>query len=668
MTGWRRAFAGGCAAVLGCASPPMVRAAEDLADLDFEALAQVEITSVSRWAEPAVKVAAAATVLTGAEIVRLGRRTLPDTLRFVPGLFVGQINQRDWAVSARGFAAQFQNKLLVLADGRPLYTPLFGGVFWDVPAFVLGDLDRIEVVRGPGGAAWGANAVNGVIDVVTLPADRTQGAWVQATVGTNHRGGAVRYGGRLGENGAWRVYALGDDFSATRAAAGGDFGDAWHRHRVGFRWDGQVGGDRWMWQAEWFDHRGDSRLLTPTRAAAGQPVLFDRGTRGHGGHLLGRWSRPRGTGEEASKVQVFADRGRYRQPQGGERRDTFDVEAQHAGRTGAHRWLVGGGWRWSRDNTERDLPVRFDPPGATTTIANLFGQDTWTLHRDRLDVTIGLKLEENSRAGFEAQPHVRLRWQPVADTVAWLSAGRAVRNPTRFENDILYDSLVQPAGALGAGTPVSVVRWIGEDNVRPEQLWAYEVGVRRTGARWSAEAVSFVHDYRRLSDIVPATAPVLVQDEFGPLLLVPYRYTDTLSGQSYGLESAARFDLAATAAVRGGYTFGRVVQSTRVPGINEDFFERTTPRQIAFVRLETQPRRNVECDVAVRSVTRSRWAQTPGYVALDLRVAWSPLPGWSVEALGENLTDAGRTEFLGGADPRSAAIRRTVHLRVTWER
>lgn len=649
-------------------APFALRAEIDLADLDFEALAQVEIISVSRRAEPVFEVPAAATVLTGNEVARLGRRTLPDTLRFVPGLFVGRINQRDWAVSARGFAAQFQNKLLVLADGRPLYTPLFGGVFWDVPAFVVGDLDRIEVVRGPGGAAWGANAVNGVINVVTLPAERTQGAYVQGVVGSDHRGGAVRYGRRAGEHWAWRIYALGDDFSATRAAGGtGDFGDAWRRHRVGGRADGVIGADRWMLQAEWFDHRGGSRVLVPVRATAGQPALFDRGTRGHGGHVLGRWTRTRAD-DEASTVQFFADRARYRQPFGGERRDTLDFEAQYSGRIAAHRWSAGLGYRWSGDDTERGGPAQFEPPKATTTIANLFAQDTWTLQPDRLDATLGLKLEENSRAGFEVQPHGRLRWRTDSGTVAWLAVGRAVRNPTRFETDIRYDALVRPPGALGPGTPVSVVRWSGTDDIRPEELWAYETGWRRTRARWSAEVVGFVHDYRRLSDVVPVGTPVPVQDELGPLLVVPYRYSDTLRGHSYGVESAARCEFSPAVAARVAYTFTRVVQSTRAPGVNEVFFERTTPRQVAFVRVETQPFADWECDVAVRSVTRSRWVQTPGYVAVDMRVAWKPRSDWRLEALAENLTDPDRTEFLGGADARSAAVPRTVHLRVTWER
>ncbi|HEY2737950.1 MAG TPA: TonB-dependent receptor, partial [Thermoanaerobaculia bacterium] len=404
----------------------------ELKNLSIEELMQLDVTSVSRRSERLSQAAAAIAVITQEDLRRSGVTNLPDALRLVNSLFVGRSSQRDWAITARGFAITTANKLLVLIDGRSIYTPLFSGTFWDVQDTLLEDVDRIEVIRGPGATLWGANAVNGIINIITKRAADTQGGL--AVAGAGHpleRGfGALRYGGTVGESGHYRVYGKGFDRGPLELAGGASADDPMHMGQGGFRTDwGEGKADAFTLQGDAYDGR------------IGQALGGD--TRVDGGNLLGRWSRHVAAGSDLD-LQLYWDRTHRLIPETfEEHRDTFDLDLQNHLRVGERHDVVWGfGLRRTQDEVINSAAVAFLPSRQSQDLYSVFAQDEIGL-RDDLHLTAGAKLEHNSYTGFELQPNVRMTWVLNDRRTVWGAVSRAVRTPTRLDENIEFLSAGQ---------------------------------------------------------------------------------------------------------------------------------------------------------------------------------------------------------------------------------
>src|SRR5882762_6044193 len=455
----------------------------DLADLSLEELANLEITSVSRRAERLSDAPASIFVITGDDIRRSGATSIPEALRLAPNLEVARVDSHQYAISARGFNQPnaIANKLLVLIDGRTVYTPLFSGVFWDAQDTLLEDVDRIEVISGPGATLWGANAVNGVINVITRRAAETQGTLLVAGAGNLERGAAARQGGKLGEDGAFRVYGKISDRDHTSRADGTSVQDSWDSGEAGFRAD-------WRTAAGALTLQGDAYRGTIDQTAAGDIRIS-------GGNLLARWARQLSGGDRVQVQGYFDNTEREIPGTFEERLNIFDVDFQHALRVGSqHSVIWGGGYRRADDHVSNTAAIAFLPADRNLRWGNLFVQDEIALHGDQLRLTLGAKAQSNPYTGTEFLPSARIAWKPDASRLVWSALSRAVRAPARLDRELFVPGFL-------AGGP----------DFRSEISKVLELGYRAQPSRRASYSVTLfhsVHDHLRSLEPGPA-GPVI---------------------------------------------------------------------------------------------------------------------------------------------------------------
>src|SRR3989475_1722694 len=423
-------------------------APSELTELSLEELMNVEVTSVSKKAEPLSNAAASVYVITREDIRRYGATSIPEILRLAPNLQVARVSASQYAISARGFNSTSANKLLVLIDGRTVYTPLFSGVFWDVQDTMIEDIERIEIISGPGGTLWGSNAVNGVINIITRQSQDTKGALVSLGEGTEERGAGVRYGAKLGEDATFRIYGKGFYRDNTVRGDGTNVQDSWKKGQVGFRTDWGRGSDAFTLQGDGY---------TGTIAQVGDNASIS------GANLLGRWNRTLQDGS-ALKVQAYFDRTRRVVPGTfGELLDTYDIDAQHRFQWGTRNEIVWGGcYRLMHDAVTNSAVLAFLPNVKSLQLINVFLQDSIAL-REHLQLTVGTKLESNSQTGWEVQPNARLAWKVRDDTLLWSAVSRVVRTPSRVDRDFFTPAPLQ---------------FNGGPDFKSEKLIAYEIGYR----------------------------------------------------------------------------------------------------------------------------------------------------------------------------------------------
>ena len=633
-----RAMVAACAAAL-LATPGAMAAvpaqSDDIAELSLEELANIEVTSVSRRAESLSDAAASIFVITGNEIRRSGAQSLPEALRLAPNLQVARVDARNYAVTARGYASPFENKLLVLIDGRTVYSPLFSGVYWDVQDVVLDDVERIEVISGPGATLWGANAVNGVINIVTKPAAATQGALLATTLGKDARDGTVRYGGAMGADGHYRAYAKHAENDDTHTATGTAVPMGWHRDQAGFRADWNQG---LTVQGDVYDGR--------LRQAGTQDI------RVAGANLLGRASRTFADGSSAS-VQLYWDHTERDQPLAfHERLDTFDLQLQHAVRVGdAHHVVWGGGYRLGHDRVENGAAFGFLPGTLNLHWANLFAQDEIAL-ADAVRVTAGLKLEDNNYTGVEALPTLRLAWNPHPSALAWTSLSRAVRAPSRIDRD--FYSPTQPP--VVGGVPQYGVA--GGPRFVAETANVFELGWRAQPlAALSYSATLFATRYDRLRTLEPNPS--------GPGSV----FENLADGATRGIEAWANWQVAPAWRLSGGGVVQHVGTS-----LHPDSRDRTgttglftsDPSHYLSLHSSHDLGRGHEVDVMLRRVGALARPAVPPYTAVDLRYGWRVRPGLELSVIGQNLLDPAHAEF--GNPATRSEYERALAVRIVWTR
>jgi iron complex outermembrane receptor protein len=435
---------------------------------------KVEVYSVSKHAQAVAEAPAAVTVIGQDDIQRSGMNSIPELLRLVPGLDVARINSNQWAISSRGFNDLYANKLLVMMDGRSVYTPLFSGVYWDTLDYVMPDLDHIEVIRGPGATLWGSNAVNGVINITTKSARDTQGWLVDGLGGNETQQGEIRYGGAIDSNTFFRVYGKYRNFEDFPNAAGDDQHDGWQDFRGGFRIDRYAGeNDTLTLQGDAYSDRTgqtiDAPVLTPPfRSAVYAENDFS------GANILGRWTHVVSPTSDMS-LQFYYDRQDRPDVQLGYSLDTFDLDFQHRFQLAQNNEVIyGGDARFMMDHIENTQLGTFSPTSRNDYLVSGFIQDDVTLVPDKLHFIAGTKLEQNSYSGFEYQPSGRLLWTPNESNSVWGAVSRAVRTPSRWEQDsqIIFSTM-----PTAQGIPAQIDT-IGNKGFDSEAMTAYELGYR----------------------------------------------------------------------------------------------------------------------------------------------------------------------------------------------
>ncbi|MBA3637915.1 MAG: TonB-dependent receptor [Acidobacteria bacterium] len=605
---------------------------QDLKKLSIEELTQLDVTSVSRRPEPISRVAAAVSVIRAEDIRRSSSVILAEVMRLGDAVDVGRVNGRTWGISTRGFNISTANKLLVLVDGRSTYSGLFGGTFWDAQDAFLPDIDRIEVIRGPGGTIWGANAVNGVINVISKPSAQTQGTLVSVVGGFNERAVvSARYGDYLG-SGHYRIYGKYRMREAQVTPSGDSTQDETQFGQAGFQYDSnQAAANRWFVTGALY--RGTNGFADRDDADVA------------GGHLLGRWTRRTGSGEALS-VLAFYDYSYRKVPLQFEgTKNTGEIDVQQQLNRGRHLLVIGGTARMSRFDDLGTAGFRFDPQVRTGWTATAFAQDEITLVRERAYATVGAKFGSNNYTGVEFQPNLRLRIHPSQKQMAWAAVSRAVRLPTRVDEDLRQ--LVPATGTV-------FLR--GSEDFDPEAVIAYEGGYRVVPhPRVSVDVAAFVNDYDRLrsQELRFEPAPVVVLE-------------NRLNARTHGIELATTVQPATPWRVHASYAWLREsftvdTGSTHRTGRTS---EANDPGHMVSARSYLDLPRNFALDAILRFVGRRPSPAVKSYAELDLRLGWGPRPGWELSLVGQNLLHKRHAELFSPATP--TWFPRSAFLRSAW--
>ena len=624
-----------------------------LKQLNVEDLMNVEVTSVSRHPEKLIEAASAIQVITQEQIRRSGATSIPEALRLADNLQVAQKNSHDWAISARGFNTDLGNKLLVMIDGRTVYTPLYSGVFWDVQDYLLEDIDRIEVISGPGGALWGANAVNGVINIITKSAKDTQGIYVDAGGGSQpHDFAGARYGGMLGPDTSFRVYSKYFDRGDETQADGKSASDSWRQGRAGFRIDSAASGrDGLTLQGDFYDSHENEQAGGAADAS--------------GGNILGRWTRNLSNGSQLS-LQSYFDQTHLADPVGPlmaaglpfspagvfyDDLTTYDVDFQHRFRVGGSNGIVWGmGFRRTHDAVINAPALGFFPAVLDQNLYSAFVQDEIDLATS-LSFTIGTKLEHNDYTGFEFEPDARLSWTLSSSQNLWAAVSRAVRTPSRIDHD------------LSEGTPPYLVILKGGSDFTSEALIAYELGYRaQLTSTFTSSVSTFYNQYNdvRSTSITPVT-------------LLPFYFANNLEGDTYGLEFSGNYQATDAWSLHAGYTLLR--ENLRVkPGqfdLSNGINETADPKHQVSMRSSLNLPWHIELDTGVRWVDSLliNNGPTPGtvpsYFELDTRLAWHAGEHLELSLAGQNLLHNHHPEY-GFPGPTQVAIERSVYGKLAW--
>jgi iron complex outermembrane receptor protein len=617
------------AAAAGLDEPP----AQDLKTLSIEELMEIDVSLAARQPEPVRETAAAISVITGEDIRRSGVSTIADAIGLANGVHVARFNNGSWAVSARGFNITSANKLLVMVDGRTEYSPLFTGVFWNMLDYVLEDIERIEVIRGPGAALWGANAVNGVINIITRHSRDTQGTFVSLGPGTEDRAlGEVRYGGAAG-NATYRVYGKYANRDDQIVNTGAPAGDSRRRGQAGLRIDGgRMNASTWMVKGDAF-HSSDSFFDRPD----GEFTELA---------LQGRWSRPISPTSRID-VQSYYRREYRRVPsQLTHHVDTIDIDFQHAFTPHSRHNLVwGGGHRVSRDGTQGSPVLSFDPERRTYAVSSLFAQEQFTVRPDRLFVIAGLKMERNAFSGVEWQPSIRTRLDVTPRHTLWGAVSRAVRRPTRLDVDVLARTTTGALVAVGGG-----------EAFEAEKLIAGEIGYRgQIHDTVSVDATLFHHSFDDLRS-----------QELRPSGLRPVVVGNTLNGRSHGLELGFNVQPVGWWRTHLGYTYldTSITRDPNSRDISGGISEANDPHHLFGLRTSIDLPRRVELDANLRSIGSITAPRVPAYTELNVRIGWRATPHVELAVVGHDLLHDHHPEF-GPPLPRREEFERGVRALVT---
>jgi iron complex outermembrane recepter protein len=633
------------------------RDAQSLMELSLEDLLATEVTSVSKKETSLSESPAAIAVITQEDIRRHGITSLPEALRLVPGLEVARINSHSWAISARGFNGQYSDKLLVLLDGRVIYEARFPGVYWDVQDVVLEDLDRIEVIRGPGATLWGANAVNGVINIITKQPTDTRGAIVSTSIGTEEQPTtSVRYGGALSENVRYRVYGKLVNRDGLVDLAGAPAQDAWKAGRGGFRAEWHAPNhDTVTVQSEYSSISGNE-YIKKLQFTAPLVQTVDADFNSRGANVLARWQHTISKTSDLS-VQAFYADSYYWDDKGTADDDMADVEVTHRfSPLARHDVVWGAGYRHRASAfSDASRGIIWADPHHVRTLETGFVQDEIAIVPKRFTVTFGSKFEHNNDTGFSAHPSARFLWTPRHAQAVWGAVSKAHRTPDLFESGArLNVGAFQP----GPQSPVMQLAMMGRPGLEPERMVSYEVGYRtEIASRLSFDVATFYSIYDNLIDFV-AGAPMFEPTPV-PHLLIPLGATNLSGGRSTGVEASAHWDPTRYWRVSPSYTY------LHLPFLHESI-EFDSPTHRASLATYVMLPKNFEATGAAYYVGELKTAKIPAYTRVDLGLTWRALQSVELGLWGQNLLDDRHAEFSSSTSPQAEAISRSVVARITW--
>jgi iron complex outermembrane receptor protein len=608
---------------------------QELKAMSLEELADLEVSIVGKQPSKLADTAAAVFVITAEDIRRSTATRLPELLRMVPGLNVARLDAAEWAISARGFNNLYANKLLVMIDGRSVYAPMFSGTHWEAQDVLLEDIERIEVIRGPGAATWGANAVNGVINVITKSAMATRSTLATGLIGNEQRGVWLRQGGESAETGAYRVYAKYYDRDPFTQPNGSPNDDEWSGYRGGFRGD-------------WELHNSASITLQGDayREDADQPELS-------GGNLLGRWEQPRLHGGR-DVIQIYYDRTNGELENiGVEHLDTLDLDYQHElAQMGTHALSVGLGYRWLRSDFTA---------ASQNIIRNPVRTSELELVPDQVSLTLGTKIEHNDFSGIEIQPSARLNWQVKPQTNLWGSISRAVRTPSRGEHDLI---LGIPAGE-SMGLPI-INQLAGDPGLDSETLIAYELGLRaQPMTTLGLDLALFFNDYDQLATLEPQSDIVIEADQITTRTL----HGNNMQGATWGLELALDWRPQDGWRLQAAYSYLKM--KLELDPVSQsplaDTAEYESPRHQLSLHSAFDLNANSELDVWGYYADYPPENETSAYFNLDIRLARRFDKHFTLELVGRNLLDPHHSEF--GNNPfaeTTQQVDREVFLKLIW--
>ena len=641
---------------------------EDLTEQSIEDLMQIKVTSVSKTEETLSKTAAAVFVITQEDIANSGALNIPDVLRMVPGVEVAQINANTWAISIRGFNQRFANKLLVLVDGRSVYTPSFGGVFWDMLDLPLENIERIEVIRGPGGSVWGANAVNGVINIITKKTSETHGGLVVGGGGNVEQGfGLLQFGGKAGTSTDFRAYTKyfnNDHYSDPLGLNGAD---GWHALRGGFRTDSTITPrDTLTFEGDIYTVREGAPTLNLPSLTSPFPVPFNEIINDRGGFLQGVWKR---TSSPRSDTTLQFSYDHYaRNDVVHDHRGIFDVSFQNHRLWGEKQDIVWGLEFLDSDSFARgSLYASLLPARLNTALFGTFIQDEITLLPDQLYLTVGTKLEHNHYTGFGLMPSIRAAWTPTRNQTVWASVSRALRTPSEVDAGVRTNAggFTLPDGSLAE------LAFMGNPKINDESLVTYELGYR--AALWnrvSFDFAAYYNDYDNLETVEPGT-PFFESSPPPPHTVFPVTYQNFMLGETHGLEVAASWNVTHRWSLKSGYAFERIhmhvsplsVDTTSAPGL-----EGASPVHSAQLRSHVDLGHRLSWDTTTYYVDRLKAFFIPSYTRLDSELSWRFREKASFSIVGQNLARDHHMEFVDVTQTeRTTLVKRSAYAKLRWE-
>jgi len=673
------AVAAGCLFALGFAGTVLADTANDLFDLSIEELVSLEVTSVSRRAEPLADATSAVFVITSDDIERHGIRSIPDALRLAPGLSVTQIDANKWAIGSRGLSGRYANKLLVLMDGRLLYTPAFSGVFWDVQNTLIEEIERIEVIRGPGAVAWGTNAVNGVVNIITRSSSDAAGGSVVA--GLDPAGGdflAARYEGRLSDEATFRSFAKYQSADGNQLVNGAATNDKWDMFRASFRTDWKFNNKEFKLTVEGYSGEMGSTntLFSP---APPYTTITNSEADVSGAFVLGHWSVSHDENSHTSGQAYvdYTDRASYLYE---EERTTYSVDLQHHRTRGRHQIVVGGWFRLNNYDLAGSGILTFEQDIDSDTVVSAFVQDEIRLVEDRLSLTLGLKLEDNelSPNDVEVMPTVRLLWKPVDDHTLWAAVTRAVRTPSIADLAATVQDIVPalpPGDPLNPTTVPGRAFSIGNPAFESETNLAFEVGARgqlSTNASYDVAVFTMQHDdIRSFSPGNIYCSPSGVSFLVNPLcflaadsIVALYQFTNVNESRISGLEVALDWMVRENLRLRSAVSYAHEHPQEDPSTLSVDG---TYPEWQFSLRSEWSPSENIDVAAFIRYVDEIEFRSIDDYWQANFNIRWSPDDNWVVSAGVRNLLDDATVENTSElGDIALTAIERTAFINLRY--
>lgn len=636
---------------------------QDLSQLSLQQLGNIEVTTVSKEPEEVWNTPAAIYVLTQQDIRRSGATSIPALLRLVPGVEVARIDSDHWAIGMRGFGSGFSKSVLVLIDGRSVYTPLYAGVYWDVQNVLMEDIDRVEVIRGPGGTIWGANAVNGVINIITKSAAETHGGLAAVGGGSESEGrGDFRYGSGNNNDFNYRVYGMafrdGEQFHSNH----NEF-DAWELGQAGFRTDWNKGShDKLTVQGDLYNG-SEGQLVAVSYYSPPSTIDLPGPQLVSGGNVLGRWQHEINSRSDF-QIQTYYDRTERLTPQLDETRNTFDVDfLYHTAWGERQNWLVGAGGRWSPDSiTEGAATIVFAPAHETDQIFSWFLQDEISLVPHKVSLTLGSKFEHNNYSGFEVQPTARLLWTPTGRQTFWAAITRAVRTPSRLDENL------QLTDSLAAGVPL-FLRVQGNDEFGSEELVGSEAGYRTLVAGTLFVDVAMFHNhYDRLYGYGDNTM-FLEGTPPSTRVILQVSPVNVLGGDTNGFEISPDWKPKRWWQLKGSYSYLHLAVHNQ-PGLTDPLSvvasdNGSSPHhEIVAESLFDLPK-GFELDPTYRYVSALPAQLVPSYGTADLRLGWHLNRQIELSVEGQNLLQPRHPEFGGDPGPL-VGIERSVYAKFIW--